>query len=101
MPQENLNPSLVAGIAGVAAENQFDHIGGLVFSKNGETAFITTGGVTDPTSRVAPVDMALANKQTEEVVQRYQTALDNSQQQTQVASLDQEQQQKRNAPSIG
>jgi hypothetical protein len=45
--------------------------------------------------------MALANKQTEEVVQRYQVALDNSQQQLQVASLDQEQQQKRNAPSIG
>lgn len=101
VPQENLNPSLVAGIAGVAAENQFKHIGGLAFSKNGETAFVTTGDVADPTSRVAPVDMALANKQTEEVVQRYRMALDNSQQQTQVASLDQEQQQKRNAPSIG
>jgi hypothetical protein len=101
VPQENLNPSMVAGIAGTAAENNFRHVQDVAFSQNGQTAFITDRDKADPAARVAPVDMALANKQTEEVVHRYQAALDNTQQQTQVASLDQEQQQKRNAPSIG
>jgi hypothetical protein len=63
--------------------------------------FITDRNPQDPAARVAPVDMALANKPPEEVVQRYQVALDNSQQQTQVANLDQEQQQRRSTPSMG
>jgi hypothetical protein len=101
VPQENLNPSMLAGVAGVAAENNFRHVQDVAFSQNGQTAFITDRDKTDPSARVAPVDMALANKQTEDVVQRYQVALDNSRDQTQVAALDQDQQQKRNAPSIG
>lgn len=101
VPQENLNPSMVAGVAGIAAENNFRQIESATLSQNGNTMFITDRNPQDPAARVAPVDMALANKPPEDVVQRYQVALDNSQQQTQVANLDQEQQQRRSSPSMG
>ena len=99
VPQENLNPSMVAGVAGVAAENRFNTIQDVAFSQNGQTAFVTDREKTDPAARVAPVDMALANKPAEEVVQKYAAAIDNAQT-TQVATQDQEQQRKQSGPSM-
>lgn len=99
VPQENLNPSMVAGVAGVAAENRFSTIQDVAFSQNGQTAFVTDREKTDPAARVAPVDMALANKPAEEVVQKYAVAIDNAQT-TQVATQDQEQQRKQSGPSM-
>lgn len=99
VPQENLNPSMVAGVAGVAAENRFNTIQDVAFSQNGQTAFVTDRDKTDPAARVAPVDMALANKPAEEVVQKYAVAIDNAQT-TQVATQDQEQQRKQSGPSM-
>lgn len=99
VPQENLNPSMVAGVAGVAAENRFSTIQDVAFSQNEQTAFVTDREKTDPAARVAPVDMALANKPAEEVVQKYAVAIDNAQT-TQVATQDQEQQRKQSGPSM-
>jgi hypothetical protein len=99
VPQDNLNPSVVASVAGVAAENRFDRIQDVAFSQNGQTAFVTDRDRTDPAARVASVDMAMANKPTEEVVQKYAAALDNAQT-PQVATQDQEQQRKQNAPTM-
>jgi hypothetical protein len=99
VPQENLNPSMVASVAGVAAENRFSAIKDVAFSQNGQTAFVTDRDKNDPSARVAPVDMALGNKQAEDVVQKYAVALNNAQTQ-QVASQDQDQQRKQNAPSV-
>jgi hypothetical protein len=101
VPVENLNPSIVAGVAGVAAENRFNTIQDIAMSQNGQTAFVTDREKTDPAARVAPVDMAMANKPVGEVQQRYEVALNNSQQPPQIANLEQEQQQKRSTPSIG
>ena len=100
VPQENLNPSLVAGIAGVAAENRFHTIQDVAFAQTGQTAFVTDRDKTDPAARVAPVDMALGNKPVEEVAQKFSVALENSQQQTQVAALEQEKQQRQSGPSM-
>ncbi len=99
VPQENLNPSMVAGVAGVAAENRFNTIQDVAFSQNGQTAFVTDREKTDPAARVAPVDMALASKPVEEVVQKYAAAIDNAQT-PQVATQDQEQQRKQSGPSM-
>jgi hypothetical protein len=71
----------------------------VAFSQNGQTAFVTDRDKTDPSARVAPVDMALANKPTEEVVQKYAAALDNAQT-LQAATQDQEQQRKQGGPSM-
>jgi hypothetical protein len=99
VPQENLNPSIVASVAGVAAENRFGRIEEVAFSQNGQTAFVTDRDKTDPAARVASVDMAMANRPTEEVAQKYAVALDNAQT-PQVATQDQEQQRKQNAPTM-
>jgi hypothetical protein len=96
---ENQNPSLLASMAGVAAENRLTTIQDVAFSQNGQTAFVTDREKTDPAARVASVDMALANKQTEEVVQKYAAALDNAQT-PQVATQDHEQQRKQGGPSV-
>ena len=99
VPQENLNPSMVASVAGVAAENRFTAIKDVAFSQNGQTAFVTDRDKNDPAARVAPVDMALANKPAEEVVQKYAVALNNAQAQ-QLASQDQEPQRKQNPSPV-
>lgn len=97
---ENQNPSLLAGMAGAAAANRIDTIRDVAFSQNGQTAFVTDREKTDPAARVVPVDLALAQKPTGEVVQRYAAALDNAQA-PQVASQDmQEQQQRQSAPKM-
>lgn len=96
VPQENLNPSMVASVAGVAAENRFNTIQDVAFSQNGQTAFVTDREKTDPGARVAPVDMALANKPAEEVVQKYAAAIDNAPAMMANHSLAQEQDQQRN-----
>jgi hypothetical protein len=96
---ENQNPSLLASMAGVAAENRLTTIQDVAFSQNGQTAFVTDREKTDPAARVASVDMALANKQTEEVVQKYAAALDNAQT-PQVATQDHEQPRKQGGPSV-
>jgi hypothetical protein len=99
VPQENLNPSMVASVAGVAAENRFNAIKDVAFSQNGQTAFVTDRDKNDPAARVAPVDLALANKPTEEVAQKYAVALNNAQTQ-QIASQDQEAQRKQSGPPV-
>jgi hypothetical protein len=99
VPQENLNPSMVASMAGVAAENRFSRVEDVAFSQNGQTAFVTDRDKTDPGARVAPVDMALANKPIEEVMQKYAVALDNAQTQ-QVATQDQEQLRRQSGPTM-
>ncbi len=100
VPQENLNPSMVAGVAGVAAENRFNTIQDVAFSQNGQTAFVTDREKTDPAARVAPVDMALANKPAEEVVQKYAAAIDNAPAMMASDSQTQEQQRKQSGPSM-
>jgi hypothetical protein len=97
---ENQNPSLLAGMAGAAAANRINTIQDVAFSQNGQTAFVTDREKTDPAARVVPVDLALAQKPTEDVVQRYAAALDTVQA-PQVASQEtQEQQQRQSAPRM-
>lgn len=98
-PQDTQNPSLLAGIAGVAAENRFRHVGDVAFGQNGQTAFVTDRERSDPAARVAPVDMALASKPTDQVVDRFAAALDTSRAQA-VAQDSQEQQQRQSAPRM-
>ena len=100
VPQENLNPSLVAGIAGVAAENRFTSIQDVAFAQTGQTAFVTDRDKADPSARVAPVDMALGNKPLEDVAQKFAVALETSQTQVQLVALEREQQQKQSGPSM-
>lgn len=100
VPQENLNPSLVAGIAGVAAENRFTSIQDVTFAQTGQTAFVTDRDKADPSARVAPVDMALGNKPLEDVTQKFSVALETGQPQTLAAIMDPENQQKQSSPSL-
>jgi hypothetical protein len=99
VPADTQNPSLLAGIAGVAAENRFKSIGDVAFGQNGQTAFVTDRDKADPAARVAPVDMALASKPTEQVMDRFAVALDTARTQA-VAQDAQEQQQRQNAPRM-
>ena len=99
VPPQNQNPSLLAGIAGTAAENRLGAIQEVAFGQNQQTAFVTDRDKSDPSARVAQVDMALADRPTQEVIRRYAAALDNAQT-PQTASQDPEQQRKQNAPSI-
>lgn len=99
VPQDTQNPSLLAGIAGVAAENRFNAIGDVAFGQNGQTAFVTDRDKSDPAGRVAPVDMALASKPTDQVMDRFAAALDTSRTQA-VAQETQEQQQRQAAPRM-
>lgn len=98
-PQDTQNPSLLAGIAGVAAENRFRNVGDVAFGQNGQTAFVTDRDKADPAARVAPVDMALASKPTDHVVERFAAALETSRAQA-VAQDTQEQQQRQSAPRM-
>ncbi|MBX3712166.1 MAG: hypothetical protein KF800_09420 [Lysobacter sp.] len=98
-PQDTQNPSLLAGIAGVAAENRFRNVGDVAFGQNGQTAFVTDRDKADPAARVAPVDMALASKPTDQVVERFAAALETSRAQA-VAQDTQEQQQRQSAPRM-
>ncbi len=102
VPQENLNPSMVAGVAGVAAENRFNTIQDVAFSQNGQTAFVTDREKTDPAARVAPVDMALGNKPAEEVVQKFASAIDNApaMMASHSQAQEQDQQRKQSGPSM-
>jgi hypothetical protein len=99
VPADTQNPSLLAGIAGVAAENRFNAIGDVAFGQNGQTAFVTDRDKADPAARVAPVDMALASKPTEQVMDRFAVALDTARTQA-VAQETQEQQQRQSAPRM-
>ena len=72
----------------------------MAFSQNGQTAFVTDREKTDPAARVAPVDMALANKPAEEVVQKYAAAIDNAPAMMASDSQTQEQQRKQSGPSM-
>ncbi len=96
---ENQNPSLLAGMAGVAAENRLTAIQDVAFSQNGQAAFVTDRDKSDPAARVASVDMALANKTTGDVVQKYAATLENAQT-PQVATQEQEQQRRQGGPSM-
>ncbi len=96
---ENQNPSLLAGMAGVAAENRLTAIQDVAFSQNGQSAFVTDRDKADPAARVASVDMALANKPTAEVVQKYAATLENAQTPP-VATQEQEQQRRQGGPSM-
>jgi hypothetical protein len=95
----NQNPSLLASIAGAAAESRLGTIQDLSFSQNQQTAFVTDRDKNDPSARVAPVDLTLAHKPTQEVMQKYAAVLDNAQTPP-VASQDPEQQRKQSNPSI-
>jgi hypothetical protein len=76
VPQAYLNPSMIVAVAGVAVENGFSRIEEISFGRDGQTAFITDRDKTDPATRVAPLDMALVGRSTEQLMQRYAPALD-------------------------
>lgn len=76
VPQAYLNPSMILTVAGVAVENGFSRIEEISFGRDGQTAFITDREKTDPATRVAPVDMALASRSAEQLMQRYAPALE-------------------------
>jgi hypothetical protein len=95
---ENQNPSMLASMAGVAAENKLKAIQDVAFSQNGQTAFVTDRDKADPSARIVPVDVALASKPTEEVTHKYATSLNNVPA-PQVAAAD-EPQRKQGGPSV-
>jgi len=99
VPQENLNPSLVAGTAGVAAQNGFTKIEDAALSQNGQTVFVTDRDKNDPAARVAPVDMALGDKPLDQVAQKYAVAIESQQQLAENKSQEQDQS-RRQSPSI-
>jgi hypothetical protein len=91
------NVSILA--ADEISEGMFRNVGDVAFGQNGQTAFVTDRDKADPAARVAPVDMALASKPTEQVMDRFAVALDTARTQA-VAQETQEQQQRQNAPRM-
>jgi hypothetical protein len=105
VPPQNQNPNLLASIAGAAADSRFSTIQDVSLGQNQQSMFITDRDKTDPAARVATVDMTLANKPIDQVMQKYSAALENAQsridlaqapQQTEVAQTTDQPQRMRN-----
>ena len=96
IPQENQNPSLIAGLTETAATNKMPAVRDVGFSPDQQTAFLADRDKSDPAAKIVAFDMNLANKPFDQAWQKTAVALETAQSNPVVAqnneqSLDQKQ----------
>jgi hypothetical protein len=79
VPQENQNPSLIAGLTETAAASKMSAVRDVGFSPDQQTAFIADRDKSDPAAKIVPFDMNLANKPFDQAWQKAAVALETTQ----------------------
>lgn len=101
VPQENQNPSLIAGLTEAAATNKMSAVRDVGFSPDQQTAFLADRDKSDPSAKIIPVNMDVANKPFDQAWQKAAVALETTQSNPMVAlNPEQDLAQKQSARSI-
>lgn len=79
VPQENQNPSLIAGLTEAAATNKMPTVRDVGFSPDQQTAFLADRDKSDPAAKIVPVNMDVANKPFDQAWQKAAVALETTQ----------------------
>jgi hypothetical protein len=79
VPQENQNPSLIAGLTEAAATNRMSAVRDVGFSPDQQTAFLADRDKSDPAAKIVPVNMDVANKPFDQAWQKAAVALETTQ----------------------
>lgn len=79
VPQENQNPSLVAGLTEAAVANKMTAVRDVGFSADQQTAFLADRDKSDPSAKIVPVNTDVANKPFDQAWQKTAVAIETSQ----------------------
>jgi hypothetical protein len=79
VPQENQNPSLIAGLTEAAAANKMSTVRDVGFSHDQQTAYIADRDKSDPSAKIVPVSMEVAEKSFGQAWQKATVALETTQ----------------------
>jgi hypothetical protein len=79
VPQENQNPSLIAGLTEAAAANKMSTVRDVGFSHDQQTAYIADRDKSDPGAKIIPVNMEVADKSFGQAWQKAVVALETTQ----------------------
>ncbi len=79
IPQENQNPSLLAGLTEAASTNKMPAVRDVGFSPDQQTAFLADRDKSDPAAKIVAFDMNLANKPFDQAWPRAAVALETAQ----------------------